>query len=421
MPASHVELEGAVEPLEAQTAREVDPRRGRNTLAATVIAGHALKHVYLSGMQSIILPEIKIAFGLSGAQLGTLATVRQFSGWATTMGAGYLGDRFSSRTGLMLAISMVLMGGAYFLAGLSPDFGFLFAALLLAGIGPAMYHPPAIGALSRKFPDKRALAISLHGTGGSVGEAFGPLLAAALLLVLTWRGVLEVSLLPALVAAFLVWRVMSSVRLDDGGVESFMHYVRSLLRLLRNKTLLLLVLITALRSMGQSSITIFLPVYLREDLDYSATSVGLYLSMAQFVGIGSQPLMGYLSDRLGHKAVLLPAMTALGSLFVLLRFAEGDVALVLTIVAMGAFLYSLHSIFISAAIGVVGEAAQATTVSLIYGASALGTLSPIVAGILADEFGTRSTFLYAAALVFVAAAIFAAMRLPRAEVRLAPQ
>jgi MFS family permease len=411
-------VEAVATPAGVEIEVPADARRGRNTLAATVVAGHALKHLYLSGMQSIILPEIKIAFGLSGTQLGTLATVRQFSGWATTMGAGYLGDRFSSRTGLMLAISMSLMGGAYFLVGLSPGFGFLFVALLLAGIGPSMYHPPAIGALSRKFPDKRALAISLHGTGGSVGEALGPLAASALLLVLTWRGVLGLSLLPALIAALLVWRVMSNLRLGDGDVESFGHYLRSLLGLLRNKALLLLVLITALRSMGQSSITIFLPVYLREDLGYSATAVGLFLSMAQFVGIGSQPLMGYLSDRFGHKAVLLPAMTALGGLCVALRFAEGEVGLAVTIVAMGAFLYSLHSIFISAAIGVVGEAAQSTTVSLIYGASFLGTLSPILAGVLADEFGTRSTFLYGAALVFVATAIFAAMRLPRAEARI---
>jgi FSR family fosmidomycin resistance protein-like MFS transporter len=393
-------------------------RRGRNALAATVIAGHALKHLYLSGMQSIVLPEIKIAFGLSGTQLGTLATVRQFSGWATTMGAGYLGDRFSSRTGLMLAASMTLMGGAYFLVGLSSGFAFLFVALLLAGIGPSMYHPPAIGALSRKFPDRRALAISLHGTGGSVGEALGPVVASGLLLLLTWRGLLQLSLLPALVAAFLVWRVMSNLKLDEGGVESFLHYVRSLLTLLANKALLLLVLITALRSMGQSSITIFLPVYLREDLDYSATSVGLYLSLAQFVGIGSQPVMGYLSDRLGHKTVLLPAMAALGALCILLRFAEGEAALVLTVVALGAFLYSLHSIFISAAIGVVGESSQATTVSLIYAASFLGTLSPIVAGVLADDFGTRSTFLYGAALVFAGTVVLGAMRLPRAEPRI---
>ncbi len=387
--------------------------RNRNQLAVAVIAGHAMKHLYLSGMQSILLPEIKIAFGLSGAQVGALATARQVSGWATTIGAGYLGDRFSSKTGLMLAVSLVLMGAGYFLVGIASTYLMLFAFLLLASIGPSMYHPPAISALSKSFADKRSLAISLHGTGGSVGEVLGPVTVSAMLVLLTWRGVLELSFLPAIVGAFIIWRLLRNIQVSGAQTESFRAYIASLVVLLGNRVLLLLLLITALRSMGQSSISLFLPVYLREDLDYSPTTVGIYLSMAQFVGVGSQPLMGYLSDRLGYKPVLIPAMLALGVLFVALSVVEGDVQLALVIVAMGAFLYSLHSIFISAAIGVVGEGAQATTVSVMYGASFLGTLSPILAGVLADAYGTRIAFDYGAVLVFAAVAVFAVMRLPR--------
>jgi MFS family permease len=378
-----------------------------------VIFGHALKHLYLSAMQSIILPEIKIAFDLSGAQLGTLATARQFSGWATTMGSGFLGDRFISKTGLMLAVSLGLMGASYFLVGVSSGYLMVFLALLLAGIGPSMYHPPAIGALSRRFPDKRAFAISLHGTGGSLGEVLGPVTASGLLVILTWQGILQLSMLPAIVAAFLVWRVMGGLRLqDEGGAASFKAYFASLWQLLRRKVLLLLVLVTALRSMGQSSIMLFLPVYLREDLNYSAATVGIFLSLAQAVGIASQPAMGLLSDRIGHKVVLVPAMALLACLFAALALVDGTLQLAIVIIAMGAFLYSLHSIFISAAMTVAEETAQATTVSLMYGASFLGILSPILAGFLTDELGTRSAFLYGAGMAAAATVVFALTRLP---------
>ena len=94
-----------------------DIRRGRVLLACTVILGHAIKHIYNSGLQTILLPEIKIGMGLSATQLGTLAFSRQMTGWVTTVGAGYLGDRFANRASLMLAISMILMGVSYFLAG----------------------------------------------------------------------------------------------------------------------------------------------------------------------------------------------------------------------------------------------------------------------------------------------------------------
>ena len=40
-------------------------RRGRNLLAATVVLGHGIKHIYNSGLQAILLPAIKEGLGLS--------------------------------------------------------------------------------------------------------------------------------------------------------------------------------------------------------------------------------------------------------------------------------------------------------------------------------------------------------------------
>ena len=239
-----------------------DIRRGRVLLAFTVVLGHAIKHIYNSGLQTILLPEIKIGMGLSATQLGTLAFSRQATGWVMTVGAGYLGDRFANRASLMLAVSMLLMGISYFLAGHAPTYVLMVGAMLLIGIGPSMYHPPAMGALSRRFPDKRGFMISLHGTGGSVGEVFGPLVAAGALAYLVWREVLQISLIPAIFAAFLIWAMMRSVPGAVPGSASTGDYFRAIAGLLRKGKLAILVLVTALRSMGQSAVMIFLPVYL---------------------------------------------------------------------------------------------------------------------------------------------------------------
>ena len=171
-------------------------RRGRNQLAATVVVGHAVKHIYNSALQSILFPEIKIGLGLSGTQLGTLAFSRQATSWVTTVFAGFLGDRFADRASLMLGISLLMTGVSYYLLGIADNvvsenliFIAVLAIMLLIGVGPSLYHPPAIGALSRRFPDRRGFAISLHGTGGSVGEVAGPLLAGVVLLgwlAMTW-------------------------------------------------------------------------------------------------------------------------------------------------------------------------------------------------------------------------------------------
>ena len=388
-------------------------KRGRNQLAVTVVLGHAIKHIYNSGFQTILLPEIKLGLGLSATQLGTLAFSRQLTGWVTTVAAGYLGDRFANRASLMLGISLSMMGGAYFIAGSAPNYLAMAGAMLLVGIGPSLYHPPAIGALSRKFPDKRGFAISLHGTGGSVGEVLGPLAAAGALSLLLWRDVLHASVFPAVIAGFLIWSMMRNVPGQVAGTSSMRVYLRTVGGLLKQGRLAVLVAVTALRSMGQNATVIFLPVYLREDLELSAARVAVYLALAQVVGIFVQPAMGHYSDRFGRKIVLVPAMTFMGLLFFALTFADPGAQLVLTIIALGAFLYSLHTIFIAAAMDLAGGEVQSTVVSLIYGASFLGTLSPVFAGIIADHYGTHITFIFGGSVVLLAAALLALTRLPR--------
>jgi MFS family permease len=299
------------------------------------------------------------------------------------------------------------------LLGTVESYTFLLFAMLMVGIGPSLFHPPALGALSRRFPDRRAFAISMHGTGGSVGEVMGPLLAAGLLAFLTYRGVLQLSLVPALIGAFFLWRLLQGEQAHDhGGPTSFRQYLGSFGKLIAQRALLLVCLVTALRSVGQASTTTFLPVYLREDLDFSAGLVALYISLAQVVGIGSQPVMGYLSDRFGHKSVLVPALTIFALTFLLVPLADGKVQLALVVLLLGAFLFSLHAILISAAAELVPENMQSTVVSLIFASSFLGALAPTIAGVIADSYGLETTFVFSAVLVGLSAIVLAATKLP---------
>jgi FSR family fosmidomycin resistance protein-like MFS transporter len=387
--------------------------RSRNRFGATIILGHALKHLYLSSLAAVLLPEIKIGLGLSGAQIGAMASAQQITGWFSTLSSGYIGDRFASRTGFMLGLSIGLTGVAYFFLGLAGNYTILLAAMLLVGLGPSMFHPPAIAALSRRFADRRAFAVSMHGTGGSLGEVLGPVTAAGLIAVLYWRDVLQLSVVPALIAAVLLWRLLRGQSgVDGGGAASFREYLGSFGRLLKQRAIILLCIVTSLRSVGQATTIIFLPVYLREDLDYSAGLVGAYISMAQVVGIGSQPLMGLLSDRYGHKVVLLPAMAGFAAVLLSLSLVEGQVQFALAILALGAFVFSMQAILISAAMEVAEPEMQATTVSLIFAASFLGSLSPTIAGVIADAYGVPAVFVFSSSLVALGTVVLALTRLP---------
>ena len=411
-------------------------KRGRNRLAITVVLGHAIKHIYNAGMHSVLLAVMKDDLGLSGTQFGLLTTSGRVTSGATTMVAGYLGDRFANRSGIMLMISLGMMGVSYFLLGIAPNYWLMLAAMLLVGIGPSLYHSPAIASLSRKFPDKRSFAISWHGTGGSVGEFVGPILTGGLIhgvyfVAFEWNEVLQISAGPALIFGLLIYLMMRGIPAGSTDTESLREYFAKLFTMLRRRGMQMLVLTTALRSMGQGAMMAFLPVYLLEDQGISAIVIGLFMSSIQFIGILAQPTMGWLADKLGHKAVLVPCTAALGVLMIALKFSPTDVPLVFDIVvieitvpgiqfgiialAMGAFLYALHAIYIAAAMDVAQGEAQSTVVSLIYGASLLGAFSPFIAGVIVDLGSNSDAFVYGGAAVIAAAALLGLTRLPKVD------
>ena len=392
--------------------------------------------MYNSGLQSVILAVMKDDLGLTATQFGLLSTSGRVTSGATTMVAGYLGDRFANRSGVMLMISLSMMGISYFLLGIAPSYWLMLAAMLLVGIGPSLYHSPAIAALSRKFPDKRSFAISWHGTGGSVGEVIGPILTGGLIhgvyfVAFKWNEVLQISVGPALIFGLLIYLMMRGIPTASTETESLRDYFTSLFKLLRRRGMQALVLTTALRSMGQGAMMAFLPVYLLEDQGISAIVIGLFLSSIQFVGILAQPAMGWLADKFGHKRVLVPGTVALGLLMIALKFAPTDDPLMIDIVllnitlpglqfgiialAMGAFLYALHAIYIAAAMDVSQGEAQSTVVSLIYGASFLGAFSPFLAGVIVDFGTTSDAFVYGGVMVFLAGVVLALIRLTPAD------
>ena len=387
--------------------------RGRDRTAATIFVAHAIKHIFNSGQSSLIMPEIKIGLGLSRAQFGSLATASAIAWWASTMVGGYLGDRFTSRAGLILAISLSLMGVSFFLAGFAPNYLTMLLVMFLAGVGPALFHPPAIGELSRLYPDRRGFAVSLHGMAANIGEVLGAPIVAAFLTFMIWQNLLRVSVGPALLAAFAVFLLMPSRKGEArSDLTSVQDYFRSLVSLLNNRVLLLLIVATALRSIGEGGVGGFLSLYLRDDLEYSVTTVAIFLSAAQIAGVVSQPVMGYLSDKVGRKPVLVTGTGLVMLSAFALSVARPGIQLFLAVLVKGAFSFSLHHIFVAAALDAGRGFAQSTVVSLIYGAGFLGTFSPYIAGLISDQYGIHSAFVYGGAVLILPTLLLAVARFP---------
>ena len=402
--ASPASADNAVSAGVAVSSNPLTRAPGSRSLLWAIVLGHAVKHVFASGF-FILLPEIKASFALSNTGLGAFSTFRGVAGGVSNIPAGFFAERYTKRFSPMLAGVLVFIGVFQFALARSVN---IIDATIYASLTSMLftaYHPPALGVLSRVYYDRRGLAISLHGTGASIGETLGPVLAGALLLVMSWRTVLEVGFIPLAVAALVLWLLTRKFRMESGS-STVTDYARGFAGLASSPQMLLVLATAGAFAAAQSAMFTFLPVYVREDLDKSTFTVGLYVTLAQVVGIGAQPLMGYLLDKVGRWTVIVPALFGLsGALLTLYAVGEGPLFLIGLAVA-GAFLFSTTALLVTAACDVGGDNVQATTVSIIYGGiSAFTALGPLASGFVADAFGVRSVFLYASAMAGLAAAL----------------
>ena len=385
----------------------VGPSRG--VLGVVMVLGHALKHMFNAGF-FIVLPELRLQFGLSNSAIGTLSTIRSAGGGLANLPAGYLADRFTERWPLILALALATTGVFHLLMGTFNVYWLLVMMATLGAMSISFWHPPAITALSQKFASRRGFSIAMHGTGGSIGEALGPIAVGALLGVFLWQSILKFSAIPAVAVAVVVLITLRGLRGDTGKPVAFATYISSVYHLLRHPALLTVLGITAGATSAHAIVLTFLPIYLRVDLGYNAFEMSAFISASQVIGIVSQPTMGFLSDRYTRKMVLLPSLVLFGIGVLAIPLVGSGFPLVLVILLMGAVAFPLIAILLAAAMDVTRADIPATTVSLVFSAAIIfSAVTPAIAGVLADAYSVKAAFFLASGVAF-GTALFAALR-----------
>jgi MFS family permease len=374
-------------------------------LLLSLSLGHTLMHCFQQGWY-IILPSIKDSFGLNPVQYGAIESTRSISGGVINLPAGAASDLLRKRWVPIIASALVGLGLAYFLLGIASNYLVILVAAALIGISTALWHPPALSVVSARLSERRGLALSIHGMGGNLGNAIGPLGLGILIGAIAWQSAARFMAIPILFLAVVLWLALRNVSGREGRSVGTKQYIAAIKGLLRNKVLMGLVISGGIRGMGTGSIFAFFSLYCQEDLQFSTTKAGLYFTLMMASGIASQPVMGYLSDRVGRKMVLVPSLVLMGAFDILLVWAGTGVGLMLVAVCIGLFIYSIGAVIQAAAMDVTPEQTGAMTIGLLFGSSFLFTTpSPTIAGALASAFGTPSVFLYSGSLILLSAVI----------------
>ena len=157
----------------------------------------------------------------------------------------------------------------------------------------------------------------------------------------------------------------------------------------------------------------FLPLYLNDELGLSGPARGFYLMLPLLVGIPFTPLMGYLSDRVGRKLVLIPGMILLGSLtFLLVPYGQGQTMIIL-LVGLGTFLNSDQPLLTSAALDTAGREVAAATLGFMSFSRLILTAAAPPIGSIFYNISPDWVFIYIAVLFAVSISILIITPIPK--------
>ena len=401
------------------TAKDSDEtsRSGVKILAGFTIA-HGIFH-FMQQSFAVMLPAIKETFGINPVQIGALMTAKEIAMGVSSLPGGVLSDRLRQHRGIIMAICMALFGISWLLIGVASVYPLLIFGMVLVSVATSVWHLPSMAEISRRFSQNKGASLAIFGIGGSFGDIFGPVITGLLLGVLAWRGVISIyAIVPLLLTFWFLWifRGLGHAGQTDETADEkevdLRTQINITLKYFKSTAIWKVNLVAGLRGMCYTIYVTFLPLHMQEGLGLSSQSIGFHFGLLWAIGIVASPLMGHLSDRLGRKPVLVPALLCSGTLTVILALFGQGVMFTIIIGMLGIFLRSDYALLSAAILDIVGQKVATTMLGVLsFLRFIMAAISPLIAGYLYQIFGMKATLFFVAALFAISAAVFASAEL----------
>lgn len=397
---------------------------GDRSQLAVVTFSHAVQHFYPAAL-AIAYPFVVTNFHISYGTLGIVLAIAGVMG-GLLQGAAGLFERASAR--MLLGLQNLGLALATVLAAVAPTFVLFAVARCFGSLASWPQHPVGSSVLTRRFPERRAFALSWHVAGGSLGTAMMPLLASGLIVGFGWRIGLGVLAAPMTIGGLVVALTLrdpaktSKLATTHGAASPATHSphlasatppaaspvrLRSLLR--RRSVLAALAAGTiAAGGRGLGTLTTYIPAYLHS-MHLSTIAVGELFTIVVVGSIVGPIAAGHVADRIGRRLVLV-VVYLLGAAAIASFALVGSAFLALAAVGLlvGIFAYAesplLQAVFSVAAEGSAQRAAFGLYFAISYG---IGAIWLAVTGLIIDRWGFHVAFLVMAGS-FVASALILA-------------
>lgn len=394
------------------------PKKGSYLLLSIFSASHGIFH-FMSQSFSVMLPTIKETFGINPVQVGVIITAKTLAGGLTSLPGGIVSDYFRQYRGRLMMACMIVFAFGWLLIGISPVYALLICGMMVVAVAGSIWHLPSLAELGLQFSKTRGAAMAIHGAGASIGDIFGPVITGILLGFFSWRGIISLySIVPLMMAFAVIWvfRGVSNERKTETESETtdLKRQLKTVKDIMKKTHVWRINVVAGFRGMCFDIITVFFPLFMKEELGLSSKSIGFHFGLLWTIGIVTSPIMGYLSDRFGRKLVLVPALFYSSALIVVLALFGKGIMFTILIALLGISIRSDYSILTATILDIAGDKVATTMLGILsFTRFVMAAVAPIIAGALYQYVGMEATLFFVAGLFAVSGIIFMTAKLER--------
>ncbi len=279
---------------------------GPNTKTAISWLGgaHFVNDIY-TGFLNPIMPFIAAKLGFSMALATVLIAITQICSNLFQPIFGFFADNILKR--FFIFWGLILVSTFIPLVAIAPNVVILTLFMILGCLGSSFFHPQSIGFVNFFSGTNCSISMGIFISLGSLGFAFGPLIASYITQTIGLEMLVYTSCL-GLILAFGMFLFVPKLSISNSKPPQ-KEFFKSFKEILFNQQMSYLLLIAMMKSLVTNSSCILLP-FLWKSMGHSPFYIGLALFLFVFTGsIGS-----FLSPRLekifGTKPVIYLSMWA---------------------------------------------------------------------------------------------------------------
>ena len=184
---------------------------------------------------------------------------------------------------------------------------------------------------------------------------------------------------------------------------SLRDYSAGLMTIARIPPIRNLTLVIAVRGMAQVGITMFIPLYLVNELAFSPQGQGTTMMLMQIGGMAASMIAGTLSDRVGRRPVVFSGLTATTIVIIGITFISHDILFIVGVSVLGFVLFAVRPVMQGWMMDLTPSNLGGSATSVMFGVQALfGAAVPVLGGLVADQWGLIEVFYMLACFMLIA-------------------